>query len=94
MDGLIYGVADHNNRHHDVSSTEKGAKISATRKGYTIVTARHMYHYHAYWVAEKVNGKWLPIERTKGTWGRPAKIKLKGKHLWTEDAKQRYEHCN
>ena len=56
---VVYGITDMNNTHHDVSCTERGAKNYATRNGFTVVTKR--IGYHSYWVAEKVNGKWLPI---------------------------------
>ena len=81
---VVYGIADCNNTHHDAGcGTERGAKNFATRNGFTIVTMR--VGYHSYWVAEKVNGKWLPINR---------ELDLKGKHYWSESAKQRYDHCN
>ena len=57
---ICYGIADENNTHHDVSNTEIGAKNYATRNGWTVVTRR--VGYHSFWIAEKVNGKWLPID--------------------------------
>ena len=57
--GIAYGKDD---IHCDVSNTERGAKIYATRNGYTKVTIR--VGYHAEIIAEKVDGKWRGVEVT------------------------------
>ena len=46
--------------HIDVSKTERGAKLYATRHGYTKVSIRQGYHSKI--IAEKVNGKWQSVE--------------------------------
>lgn len=56
----IYGVLV-NGTHTDVSTTEKGAKIYATRHGYDIVTIRYNCGYVAEHIAHKQSGKWQPI---------------------------------
>jgi len=48
--------------HIDVSKTERGAKLYATRHGYTKVSIRQGYHSEI--IAEKVNGKWQSVEVT------------------------------
>ncbi len=58
--GIAYGKDDF--LHVDVSKTERGAKMYATRNGYTKVTIR--VGYHAEIIAEKVNGKWQSVEVT------------------------------
>ena len=62
--GIAYGVGK--DIHCDVSKTERGAKIYATRNGYTKVTLR--VGYHSCIIAEKVNGKWqgVDLEQTEG----------------------------
>ena len=60
MYGIAYGKDDF--LHVDVSKTERGAKMYATRNGYTKVTIR--VGYHAEIIAEKVNGKWQSVEVT------------------------------
>lgn len=55
--GIAYGE---DNTHCDVSNTERGAKIYATRNGFTKVTIRT--GYHARIIAEKVDGKWRGVE--------------------------------
>ena len=57
--GIAYGE---DNTHCDVSKTERGAKIYATRNDYTKVTIR--VGYHAEIIAEKVDGKWQSVEVT------------------------------
>lgn len=99
---VCYGVANYNNEHIDVSLTERGAKNFATRNGFTIVTVRN--GYFSSWVAEKVNGKWLPIEHMKYKEAKEAGYKhrrgmllypvAKGKHNWSQTAKEEYEWCN
>ena len=59
MYGIAYGKDD---IHCDVSHTERGAKIYATRNGYTKVTRR--WGYNARIIAEKVDGKWQDVEVT------------------------------
>ena len=56
----IYGVLV-NGTHTDVSTTEKGAKIYATRHGYLTVTVRYNCGYVAEQIAHKYTGKWQPI---------------------------------
>lgn len=56
----IYGVLV-NDTHIDVSKTEKGAKIYATKHGYDIVTIRYNCGYVAEQIAHKQAGKWYPI---------------------------------
>jgi hypothetical protein len=57
----IYGVLC-NGVHIDTSKTEKGAKIYATKNGYTIVTIRYNCGYIAQKIAHKINGKWVTIK--------------------------------
>ena len=57
--GIAYGE---DNTHCDVSKTERGAKMYATRNGYTKVTKR--VGYNAFIIAEKVDGKWQSVEVT------------------------------
>jgi len=59
MYGIAYGE---DNTHCDVSKTERGAKIYATRNGYTKVTLR--VGYNAFIITEKVDGKWRGVEVT------------------------------
>ena len=59
----MYGIAcGEDDIHYDVSKTERGAKIYATRNGYTKVTFR--VGYNAFIIAEKVDGKWQDVEVT------------------------------
>ena len=63
MRGVMYGIVyGEDNVHCDVSKTERGAKIYATRNGYTKVTFR--VGYNASIIAEKINGKWQSVEVT------------------------------
>lgn len=57
MDAPIYGILDSDNVHHDVSKTERGAKIYATRNGYNKVSKR--VGYNARCISVKLStGKW------------------------------------
>lgn len=56
----IYGVLI-NGTHTDVSTTEKGAKIYATKHGYDIITIRYNCGYVAEQVAHRKSNKWYPI---------------------------------
>lgn len=56
MEAKIYGVLDSNDCLIDVSRTERGAKIYATKHGYNVIGYR--LGYHAFRCAEKINGKW------------------------------------
>ena len=59
----LYGIVGKNDfLHVDVSKTERGAKMYATRNGYTKVTKR--VGYNAFIIAEKVDGKWQSVEVT------------------------------
>lgn len=53
----IYGVLI-NGVHHDISNTERGAKIYATKHGYLTVTVRHNCGYIAQEIAHRYTGKW------------------------------------
>ena len=55
----IYGVIDSNSIHTDVSNTERGAKIYATKHGYNKVSIRFNCGYNVAVLAEKVNNKWI-----------------------------------
>lgn len=57
----IYGVLI-DGAHHDVSSTERGAKNYATRNGYLTVTVRYNGGYIAEQIAHKYTGKWQQIK--------------------------------
>ena len=54
----VYGIVDNNGTHHDVSSSERGAKRYASLNGYTKVSIRQGGGYNPFIIAEKVNGKW------------------------------------
>lgn len=56
---VMYGIADEDNTHHDISLSERGAKNWATRNGFSIVTRR--VGYSAVYIAQKVNGKWVAM---------------------------------
>lgn len=58
---VVYGVIgnDADKSHIDVSKTLRGAKIVATRNGYTQVSKR--IGYNATIVAEKKEGKWIEV---------------------------------
>jgi hypothetical protein len=56
----IYGVLI-NGTHTDVSTTEKGAKIYATKHGYDIITIRYNCGYVAEQIAHRKANKWYPI---------------------------------
>jgi hypothetical protein len=53
-----FGVVDSKGIHVDVSKTERGAKIYATRNGYDKVSVRFNSGFICHVVAEKINGKW------------------------------------
>jgi len=57
-----YGVLDKNDCHIDVARTEKGAKRYATNNGYDKISVRYDMGYNAEIVAEKIGGKWKPVE--------------------------------
>jgi len=57
-----YGILDSNDCHIDVSRTEKGAKRYATNHGYNKVSVRYNSGYIVEIVAEKIDGKWEPVE--------------------------------
>lgn len=54
----VYGVINSQGVHVDVSDTERGAKVYATKNGYTQVTARANGGYHAHIIAHKVGKMW------------------------------------
>lgn len=56
----IYGVLI-DGVHIDVSKTEKGAKMYATKHGYLTVTVRYNCGYIAAQIAHKYTGKWKAI---------------------------------
>lgn len=58
----IYGVLNHEDTHIDTSKTLRGAKMYATLHNYKTVTVRH--GYNAFIVAQKINGKWKPYEKS------------------------------
>lgn len=53
----IYGIVS-NGVHTDVSKTERGAKLYATKNGYDKVSIRYNLGYNAEIIATKTNGKW------------------------------------
>lgn len=55
----IFGVIDSNGIHTDVSNTERGAKIYATKNGYNIVSVRYNCGYIVGIVAKKEGKKWI-----------------------------------
>lgn len=61
-----YGVSI-NGTHYDTSKTERGAKVYATKNGYSIITIRYNCGYIAEEIACKVNGKWQSINPQKPT---------------------------
>ena len=54
----IYGIIS-KGIHTDVSKTERGAKIYATKNGYNQVSIRFNCGYNVAIIAEKVNNKWV-----------------------------------
>ena len=54
-----FGVIS-NGAHVDTSTTERGAKIYATRNGFNLVSIRYNLGYNAEVIAEKLNGRWAP----------------------------------
>jgi hypothetical protein len=58
----IYGVLS-NGVHIDVSKTERGAKMYATKNGYTTITIRYNLGYVAEQIANKINGKWIALNK-------------------------------
>lgn len=58
----IYGIIDSNGTHVDTSKTEKGAKIYATKHGYTQISVRYNCGYIAQIVAEKQGKNWKPFK--------------------------------
>ena len=57
----IYGVVNSEGVHIDTSNTERGAKIYATRNGYSKVSIRYNMGYVVRVLAEKVNGVWQKV---------------------------------
>ena len=60
----IYGVIL-DGVHHDVSKTEKGAKMFATKNGYDTISIRYNGGYIAREIAHKKNGKWISLDETR-----------------------------
>lgn len=61
----IYGVINSNGLHIDVSKTERGAKIYATRNGYSNVSIRYHSGYTVAIISTKhPNGKWVKLNAT------------------------------
>ena len=54
----VYGVVK-NGIHTDVSNTERGAKIYATKNGYNDVSIRYNCGYNVQIIAKKVGQKWI-----------------------------------
>lgn len=54
----VYGVINSQGVHVDVADSERGAKVYATKNGYTQVTARENGGYHAHIIAHKVGKMW------------------------------------
>jgi hypothetical protein len=56
----MYGVINRHGTHLDVSKSERGAKIYATRHKYTVVSIRYNLGYVVKVIAEKnAAGKWV-----------------------------------
>ncbi len=55
----IYGIIDFNNIHTDVSRTERGAKIYATKNGYNAISVRYNCGYNVQVVSVKIGNKWV-----------------------------------
>jgi hypothetical protein len=62
----IYGVLDSSGCHVDVSNTERGAKMYATKNNFLTVTVRYNCGYIAEQIAHKYTGKWQKV-RTNET---------------------------
>lgn len=60
MNKSVYGVSI-NGSYVDVSRTERGVKVYATRNGYGVVYERPNSGYHVFPVAERVKGKWINL---------------------------------
>ena len=54
----IYGITV-NGTHTDVSNTERGAKIYATKNGFDKISIRFNCGYNVRIIAIKVNNKWI-----------------------------------
>ena len=59
MEARIYGVLDKENCLIDISKSERGAKVYATKNGYNLVGYR--VGYNAFILAEKINKKWIEL---------------------------------
>ena len=55
----IYGVVSYCGIHMDVSNTERGAKIFATRNGFDTISVRYDFGYNVEIVAKKEGKKWV-----------------------------------
>lgn len=55
----VYGVINSQGVHVDIGLTERGAKVHATKNGYTQVTARPNGGYHAHVIAHKRGNLWI-----------------------------------
>ena len=56
-----YGVLDQDGCHIDISNTERGAKMYATKNGYLTVTIRYNCGYIVEQIAHKYAGKWQKV---------------------------------
>ncbi len=54
----IYGIIS-DGAHIDVSKTERGAKLYATKHGYNQISIRYNLGYNAERIAQKINGRWI-----------------------------------
>lgn len=61
MEAKIYGILDKDNCLIDVSNSERGAKIVATKNGYNKIGYR--IGYNAFILAEKVKNKWITVKQ-------------------------------
>ena len=59
MEARIYGILDKDNCLIDISKSERGAKVYATKNGYNLVGYR--IGYSAFFLSEKRNKKWVNL---------------------------------
>lgn len=56
----IYGVIENKTGTHvDISNSERGAKIYATKNGYDKISVRYNCGYNVRIISVKVNNKWV-----------------------------------
>jgi|GEM_PF-2944742 len=65
MEAKIYGILDKDNCLIDISRSERGAKVYATKNGYNKIGYR--IGYNGFISHEKINNKWVTLSIHIGT---------------------------